>query len=96
MFWPHTSAIPPSPADRTKDRPHYRHAINIGSVGKPKDGTNKGCYVILTSNADSTGSNKNTVAVEFIRFDYDVERAAKAVEESPLPNEYADMLRKGY
>jgi hypothetical protein len=34
--------------------------------------------------------------VEFIRFDYDVEKAAKAVEESPLPNEYADMLRKAY
>ena len=78
------------------DSPHYRHAINIGSVGKPKDGINKGCYVILAINADSTVTNKNTVAVDFIRFDYDVERAAKAVEESPLPNEYADMLRRGY
>jgi hypothetical protein len=36
------------------------------------------------------------VQVEFIRFDYDVEKAAKAVEDSPLPNEYAEMLRKGY
>jgi putative phosphoesterase len=27
--------------------PHYRHAINIGSVGKPKDGDSRGGYVIL-------------------------------------------------
>ena len=75
---------------------HYRHAINIGSVGKPKDGNPQGCYVLLTINADSSITNKDAVQVEFIRFDYDVEKAAKAVEDSSLPNEYADMLRKGY
>jgi putative phosphoesterase len=75
---------------------HYRHAINIGSVGKPKDNNPRGCYVILTINSNSSITNKDTVQVDFIRFDYDVEKAAKAVEESPLPNEYADMLRKGF
>ncbi len=75
---------------------YYRHAINIGSVGKPKDGNPKGCYVILTINQDSSVTNKEAVQVEFIRFEYDVEKAAKAVEESPLPNEYAEMLRKGF
>ena len=74
----------------------YRHAINIGSVGKPKDGNPQGCYVILTINAGSSVTRKDAVQVEFIRFDYDVEKAAKAIEESPLPSEYADMLRKGY
>ena len=74
----------------------YRHAINIGSVGKPKDNNPKGCYVILTLNAVSSIINKDAISVEFIRFDYDVEKAAKGVEESPLPNAYADMLRKGY
>ena len=38
---------------------------------------------------------RKLLQVEFIRFDYDVEKAAKAVEDSPLPNEYADMLRNG-
>jgi predicted phosphodiesterase len=75
---------------------YYRHAINIGSVGKPKDNNPKGCYVILTINADSSILNKDAVQVEFIRFEYDVEKAAKAVEDSPLPNEYAEMLRGGY
>jgi len=83
------------PTESTENT-HYRHAINIGSVGKPKDDNPKGCYVILTINADSSITNKDAIQIEFIRFNYDVERAAKAVEESPLPNEYADMLRKGY
>jgi hypothetical protein len=33
---------------------------------------------------------------KFIRFDYDVEAAARAIEASPLPDEFADMLRKAY
>ncbi|MDQ6608922.1 MAG: metallophosphatase family protein [Bacteroidota bacterium] len=76
--------------------PHFRHAINIGSAGKPKDGNAKGCYVILTLNADSTISKEDAIQVEFVRFDYDVEKAAKAIEDSPLPNEYAAMLRTGF
>jgi putative phosphoesterase len=75
---------------------HYRHAINIGSAGKPKDGNPKGCYVMLTINESSSVVNTETIQVEFIRFEYDVEKSAKAIEESKLPNEYADMLRKGY
>jgi hypothetical protein len=50
---------------------------------------------MLTINDKSSILNKDSIQVEFIRFDYDVETAAKAVEESPLPNEFADMLRKG-
>jgi putative phosphoesterase len=73
----------------------YRHAINIGSAGKPKDGNPKGCYVILTIDSASSHSNKEGIQVEFIRFDYDVEKAAKAIIDSPLPDEYAEMLRKG-
>ena len=78
-----------------EENTHYRHAINIGSVGKPKDGNPRGCYVLLTVNHNSSIWNKDAVQVEFIRFDYDVEKAAKAVEDSPLPNEYARMLREG-
>jgi len=76
--------------------PHYRHAINIGSVGKPKDGQPQGGYVVLTINENSSTNDKQSIKVDFIRFDYDVETAAKAVENSPLPNEYADMLRRGF
>lgn len=76
------------------DNKRFRHAINIGSVGKPKDGDPRGCYVLLTLDEDSSIAIKESIRVEFIRFEYDVEKAAKAVEDSPLPNEYAEMLRK--
>ncbi|WP_353720244.1 metallophosphoesterase family protein [Dyadobacter sp. 676] len=73
----------------------YRHAVNIGSVGKPKDQDPRGCYVLLTIGEDSNTRDKESVGVEFVRFEYDVERAAKAVEASPLPSAYGNMLRTG-
>ncbi|HVX00634.1 MAG TPA: metallophosphoesterase family protein [Candidatus Babeliaceae bacterium] len=74
---------------------NYRHAINIGSIGKPKDKDPRGGYVILQIGEQSSVQDKDSVQVDFIRFDYDIEKAAKAIEASPLPNEYANMLRRG-
>lgn len=74
---------------------HFRHAINIGSVGKPKDDNPMGGYVLLHIADNSSITNKDSIRVEFIRFAYDVEKAAKAVEDSPLPNAYAAALRNG-
>lgn len=79
----------------TTDGTQYRHAINIGSVGKPKDGDPRGCYVLLKIDSDSAVTKKDAVKVEFIRFEYDVEKAARAIEDSMLPNEFATMLRNG-
>ncbi|WP_276482290.1 metallophosphoesterase family protein [Paraflavitalea pollutisoli] len=73
----------------------YRHAINIGSVGKPKDGDQRGGYVLLQIDENSSMLDKTSIKVEFVRFAYDVEKAARAVEQSPLPNAYAESLRKG-
>jgi predicted phosphodiesterase len=83
-------------AETAEGKTRYRHAINIGSVGKPKDGDPRGGYVLLHILENSSILNPESIQVEFVRFEYDVEKAAKEVEESPLPNEYADMLRKGY
>jgi hypothetical protein len=77
------------------DKKHYRHAINIGSVGKPKDNDSRGCYVILHINEQSGILYKETVSAEFIRLEYDIEKAAKAVENSELPKDCEEMLRKG-
>ncbi len=74
---------------------HFRHAINIGSVGKPKDGNPQGGYVILTIHDNSSFLKIDSIRSELIRFDYDIEKAALAVENSPLPNDYAENLRKG-
>jgi putative phosphoesterase len=89
---PYHRILPTQPRENV----HYRHAINIGSVGKPKDGDARGCYVILTIDADSSVTNAEAVQVEFIRFEYEVEKAARAIEDSPLPNAYAGMLRNGF
>lgn len=75
---------------------HFRHAINIGSVDKPKDGNPQGGYVMLTIDDNSSITDQSSIHVAFIRFDYDAEKAARGIENSPLPNEYADMLRRGF
>lgn len=80
----------------TTEHHYYRHAINTGSVGKPKDHDARGGYVMLTINDNSSVLNKDSIHVEFIRFNYDIERAAKGIEDSILPNAYAEQLRKGF
>lgn len=83
-----------------------RHAVNTGSVGKPKDGDPRGCYVLMDLNvgasdragiepaqADSGPYGTDHVKVEFVRVPYDVERAAGAIEDSVLPDAFAEMLR---
>ncbi len=77
----------------TEAEPHFRHAINIGSVGKPKDGDPRGGYVLLELDEHSNLKNAASIRVEFVRFEYEVEKAAKAVEESVLPDTYAEALR---
>jgi predicted phosphodiesterase len=64
------------------------HFVNTGSVGRPKDGDPRAGYAVV-SMAEAG------VAVEFVRVDYDVERAMDGVRESDLPNDFADYLRTG-
>ena len=75
--------------------PQPYHAINLGSIGKPKDADPRGCYVLLEVDPQVSRDDKNNIAVQFVRFEYDLERAAKAIEESELPNAYAANLRNG-
>ena len=70
-----------------------RHAINTGSVGKPKDGDPRAGYVLLTVDPERPKSDPGYCSVEFVRLGYDVEAAARAVEASPLPDAFAQMLR---
>ncbi len=74
----------------------FRHAINTGSIGKPKDGDPRACYVMLSLDENSSKTKKESIHIEFIRLDYDIGRAALAIEQSPLPTPYAEMLRKAF
>ena len=64
------------------------HFVNTGSVGRPKDGDWRPGYVLLDVGADEPG-------VEFVRVEYDVERAVRGILESDLPDDFADYLRSG-
>jgi predicted phosphodiesterase len=79
----------------TDAAPHYRHAINLGSVGKPKDGDPRGCYAMLEIDENSSILSADSISVTFVRFEYDVARASQAVRDSPLPDAYAEMLELG-
>ena len=72
-----------------------RHAINTGSVGKPKDGDPRACWVLVEVSEEPDALDPKSIDVNFIRVSYDVEEAARGVEESPLPDAFAEMLRTG-
>lgn len=75
-------------------KPYYRvingkHVINSGSVGKPKHGNPNATYVIVAMK--ETGVN-----VDILEVLYEYEQVAQAIEDDALlPNEFADLLRKG-
>jgi predicted phosphodiesterase len=84
------------PAETEAGETVYRHAVNTGSVGKPKDGDPRACYVLLTVDPEQPTSDPAYCQVEFVRVEYDVEEAARAVEASPLPDAFARMLRDAH
>jgi predicted phosphodiesterase len=64
------------------------HFVNTGSVGRPKDGDPRACYVILDVSGEAP-------VVGFARVEYDVERAAAGIRDNGLPSEFAEHLRTG-
>jgi diadenosine tetraphosphatase ApaH/serine/threonine PP2A family protein phosphatase len=64
------------------------HFVNTGSVGRPKDGDWRAGYVIL----DVGGESRD---VQFIRVEYDLDRAMQGIRESDLPDDFAEYLRSG-
>jgi putative phosphoesterase len=65
-----------------------RHLINTGSAGKPKHGNPNATYAVLDI---APGS----VQVAIVEVPYDYEAAARAIEATDLPHEFAQMLREG-
>jgi putative phosphoesterase len=61
--------------------------VNAGSVGKPKDGDWRACYVLLTPGS--------ATPVQFIRVEYDIDRAMAAIRATnELPIEFAQDLKQ--
>jgi diadenosine tetraphosphatase ApaH/serine/threonine PP2A family protein phosphatase len=76
------------PWNRTVNGVHF---VNTGSVGRPKDGDWRAGYVLL----DVGDGSQPKIDVQFVRVEYDVEAAARAITEAGLPEEFADVLRTG-
>ena len=64
------------------------HFLNTGSVGKHKDGDWRAGYVLVEA-------DERIESVEFVRVEYDLERAVEGILGSDLPDEFADQLRAG-
>jgi diadenosine tetraphosphatase ApaH/serine/threonine PP2A family protein phosphatase len=62
--------------------------LNTGSVGKPKDGDWRAGYARVEA-------SEEIVRVEFVRVEYDLQRAVEGILGSELPNEFADQLKAG-
>ena len=64
------------------------HFLNVGSVGKPKDGDWRAAYALLDFSEAPPHS-------EIVRVEYDVERTAAGIRESGLPEDFAEALMTG-
>jgi predicted phosphodiesterase len=63
-----------------------RYLVNVGSVGQPRDGSPKTCYVMYDSTA-------KTLAIR--RLDYDYETTARKTLAAGLPEYLAQRLKTG-
>ncbi|MDR7130917.1 putative phosphodiesterase [Algoriphagus sp. 4150] len=78
-----------------QDGNKLRHVINLGSVGKPKDGDLRAGYVIADLQKLISAGNSLSWQPEFRRLQYDVESSVRALRESEFPGQYADALAQG-
>lgn len=62
--------------------------VNVGSVGRPKDGDPRAGYTIVRLNG-------GTVEAELVRVSYDVDETARGVLAAGLPSELAESFRRG-
>ena len=68
--------------------------VNVGSVGRPKDGDPRAMYTVLWASEQTVGDSP-PVEVEAARVAYDVEATASGIEAVGLPRELADAVRRG-
>lgn len=73
----------------------YRHAINVGSAGKPKHGNNKSCYTLLEIDETLNLNEPGAVAVHFNYVQYDTNTVITHIHALGLGNAYDDFLRNG-
>ncbi|MBK9118723.1 MAG: metallophosphoesterase [Phycisphaerales bacterium] len=86
------------PPHELPDSPFYevddeRAIVNVGSVGQPRDREPRACYVVVYRRPDEGGDETESLVaqalscsieqIEFIRVEYDVERAVQKILAQP-------------
>ena len=67
--------------------PGARYLVNVGSVGQPRDGDPRGCYVIYDTEEN---------ILQRFRFEYDIGRAQEKIRQAGLPPILAARLKIGF
>jgi len=65
--------------------------INVGSIGQPRDRDPRLCYVVVYEKGESpdgyepppVGADEYCTTLEFVRLEYDVEKAARKIYDTP-------------
>jgi diadenosine tetraphosphatase ApaH/serine/threonine PP2A family protein phosphatase len=77
--------LTPEDCNYTYELGEEKVMINVGSVGQPRDGDTRACYVIL-----------NDQTVTFRRVEYDFNKTAEKIYSHPeLDNMLGDRLKEG-
>jgi predicted phosphodiesterase len=66
--------------------PDKKFIVNVGSVGQPRDGDRRGCFVLFDTERYS---------IEYVRVEYDIESTRKKIISAGLPQKLADRLLTG-
>lgn len=75
-----------------ENRKIYRHAINVGSVGKPKDGSTDACYCILEIHNTIDLGNPDALNVQFHYIPYNTSEVADQIRMDGMPDAYNAYL----
>lgn len=70
----------------------YRHAINVGSVGRPKDGDMRAAWCSVELTEKSSLYDPDSVQMRIHRVKYDWQYTVNAIRKSKIPNLYAELL----
>ena len=78
-----------------QDGDSLKHVINVGSVGKPKDGDVRTGYVLADLQKLISAEKPLSWQPKFRRLSYDRELSVQALRKSEFPRQYADALAQG-
>lgn len=81
-----THVFPLFPGAPRRLKPNFRHLVNVGSVGQPRDGDPRAAYVIVDTQA---------ATVELRRVEYPIEAVQAKMQARGLPRPLWERLSEG-